>query len=258
MREGIIVWRKLSILSRFELRQTWDDKMVLFYTLIAPMIFFVVADFSSHGHPFGVHDLASQLVGYWVYIVLVGVLNGFQFALIGMRESNFLKMFTVIAGDKRLIFFSNLAVQLLFIEIEVFVFDVVVLILNPASLILLPMMAGGLLLNLILIPIVAGFTNFLLILPLRTNLVSLMTTGYIFAGMFLMSPGITLAPWLNDILAAINPCSYMLQFYSAGLDILGRVSLPQVGLLLGVAAFYLLVGYYPVRHMKLQSNTNRY
>ncbi|WP_143462113.1 hypothetical protein [Levilactobacillus enshiensis] len=252
------MWRKLGILSRFELRQTWDDKMVLFYTLIAPMIFFVLTDLSSNGHPFGVHNLASQLIGYWVYIVLVGILNGFQFALIGMRESNFLKMFTVIAGDKRLIFFSNLVVQVLFIEIEVFLFDLVVLILNSASLPLLPMMAGGLLLNVVLIPIIAGFTNFLLILPLRVNLVSLMTTGYIFVGMFLISPGLGLAPWLNDVLTALNPCSYMIQFYGVGLDILGRVTLAHVGLLAGVAAFYLLVGYYPVRHMKLQSNTSRY
>ncbi|MFC6259633.1 hypothetical protein [Levilactobacillus fujinensis] len=252
------MWRKLNILSRFELRQTWDDKMVLFYTLIAPVVFFVITDLSSNGHPFGVHDLASQLLAYWVYIVLVGVLNGFQFTLIGMRESNFLKMFTVIAGDKRLIFFSNLIVQVLFIEVEVFFFDLVVLGLNPASLTLLPMMAGGLLLNVILIPIVVGFTNFLLILPLRVNLVSLITAGYIFVGMFLISPGLGLAPWINEVLAAFNPCSYMIQFYSVGLDILRRVTLLHVGLLTGVAVFYLLIGYYPVRHMKLQSNTNRY
>ncbi|MCF7523462.1 hypothetical protein L3X07_09930 [Levilactobacillus brevis] len=80
---------KLRILGQFELRQTWDEKMILFYTLICPAIYYVIADISTGGRPFGLKNVAYQLLGYWVYIILVGVLNGFQFGIIGMRESNF-------------------------------------------------------------------------------------------------------------------------------------------------------------------------
>jgi len=252
------MWRKLRILSQFELRQTWDDKAILFYTLICPAIYFVIADVSSKGQPFGVHNIASQLLGYWVYIILVGVLNGFQFGLVGMRESNFLKMFTIIAGDKRLIFYSNLIVQTLFVQTEIVLFDIFVLILNPSSLFLIPMMIGGFFLNFLLIPIVAGFTNFVLLLPLKVNLMSLLMMGYIFLAMLIINLPYQPDSLLGFILTVLMPSSYMIQFYSAGLNMLGQATLVNAGLLTIVALFYLLVGFYPVRHMKLQSNTSRY
>jgi len=256
--EGFGMWRRLKFLSRFELRQTWDEKAILFYTLVAPTIYFVIATVSFGGHPFGLHNVAYQLLGYWAYIVLVGVLNGFQFGLIGMRESNFLKMFTIIAGDKRLIFYSNLLVQIVFIQIEIVVFDIIVLLLNPASLSLAPLMVGGFLMNFLLIPIVAGFTNFILMLPIKINVVSLLTMGYIFLGMLLINLPFNPDSALGIVLTALNPCSYMIVAYGMLFNLMG----PATGLMLGVlgviALFYLAVGFYPVRHMKLQSYTSRY
>ncbi|WP_125583915.1 hypothetical protein [Levilactobacillus cerevisiae] len=252
------MWRKLKILSRFELRQTWDDKGILFYTLICPSIYFVIVTFSSGGHPFGLHNLAYQLLGYWAYIILVGVLNGFQFGLIGMRENNFLKMFTIIAGDKRLIFYSNLLVQVVFVQIEVVLFDLIVLILNPASLSLVPMMVGGFLLNFILIPIVAGFSNFILLLPLKMNVMSLLMMGYIFLGMLLINLPYQQNSLLNIVLTILSPFSYLINFYVNALRVISQPTLLNVALLGIVALVYLTVGYYPVRHMKLQSYTSRY
>lgn len=252
------MWRKLEILSKFELRQTWDDRGILFYTLIAPTIYFVIASISSGGRPFGIHNVAFQLLGYWAYIILVGVLNGFQFGLIGMRESNFLKMFTVIAGDKRLIFYSNLLVQVIFVQIEIVVFDVIVLLLNSASWSLVPLMVGGFLLNFILIPIVAGFSNFVLLLPIKVNVVSILTMGYIFLSMLIINLPIKENSLLGIVLTILNPTSYMLQFYTTGLNMLGQATVFNGSMLLIVAAFYLIVGFYPVRHMKLQSYTSRY
>lgn len=248
---------KLRILGQFELRQTWDEKMILFYTLICPAIYYVIADISTGGRPFGLKNVAYQLLGYWVYIILVGVLNGFQFGLIGMRESNFLKMFTLISGDKRLIFYSNLLVQTLFIQVEIVCFDLFVLILDPAARRLLPVMMGGLLVNFILIPIVVGFTNFILVLPIRVNLASLLAMGYILLAMLLVN--ITVAnEWLTQLLIALNPGSYMVAVYSM---VLLRVP-GQVGsnglLLVVIAGVYLVTGYYWVQHMSLQSNTSRY
>jgi len=252
------MWRKLKILGKFELRQTWDDKTILFYTVLCPALFFLITDISSKGHPFGVHNVASQLLGYWAYIILVGVLNGFQFGLIGMRESNFLKMFTVIAGDKRLIFYSNLLVQVVFIQLEMILFDVIVLILNSASFALVPMMVGGFLLNFILIPVVAGFTSFVLLLPIKVNLASLLMTGYILLAMAIINLPYQADSLLGVVLTVFNPCSYMIQFYSTGLSLLGQLTVANVGLLSVVALVYVGLGTYPIRHMKLQSYTSRY
>lgn len=252
------MWRKSRILSRFELRQTWDDKGVLFYTLICPTIFFIIATISTGGHPFGLHNVAYQILGYWAYIILVGVLNGFQFGLIGMRESNFLKMFTIIAGDKRLIFYSNLLVQTLFIQIEIVLFDAVVLVINPASWSLFPMMLGGLVLNLVLIPIVAGFSSFVLLLPIKVNVASLLMTGYIFLGMLLINLPDQPGQLLSWVLMALNPCSYLVAAYLTVFHLAGQATVGNWGLLLVIALFYLWVGFYPIQHMKLQSYTSRY
>lgn len=252
------MWRKLKILGKFELQQTWDDKTILFYTLLCPAVFFLIMDISSKGHPFGLHNVASQLLGYWAYIILVGVLNGFQFGLIGMRESNFLKMFTIIAGDKRLIFYSNLLVQIIFIQLEMLLFDAIVLLLNPASLSLIPMMVGGFLLNFVLIPVVAGFTNFILLLPIKVNLASLLMTGYILLGMAIINLPYQLNSLLGMTLTVINPCSYMVQFYSTGLSLMGQFTLANVEFLSLVAVLYLMFSVYSIHHMKLQSYTSRY
>jgi len=120
------------------------------------------------------------------------------------------------------------------------------------------MMIGGFFLNFLLIPIVAGFTNFVLLLPLKVNLMSLLMMGYIFLAMLIINLPYQPDSLLGFILTVLMPSSYMIQFYSAGLNMLGQATLVNAGLLTIVALFYLLVGFYPVRHMKLQSNTSRY
>jgi len=167
-------------------------------------------------------------------------------------------MFTIIAGDKRLIFYSNLAVQIVFIQVEIVVFDVIVLLLNPASLSLVPLMVGGFFMNFLLIPIVAGFTNFILVLPIKLNVVSLMTMGYIFLGMLLINLPFNPDSALGIVLTALNPCSYMIVAYGMLFNLVGSATGLMLGVLGVVALFYLVVGFYPVRHMKLQSYTSRY
>ncbi|WP_125683235.1 hypothetical protein [Levilactobacillus yonginensis] len=252
------MWRKLRTLSKFEWQMTWADKSILFFTLIAPTIYFVVAALNTNGHPLGTGNALIQLTGYWAYIVLVGVLNGFEFGLINLRETNFLKMFTVIAGDRRLIFYSNLAIQTLFIQVEMVCFDVVVIALDPTAVQYLPDMAAALLLNFLLVPIIAGFTNFFLLMPIKGNAISLIVMGYIMVGMLLINVSLPNEWALNILLTSLNPCSYVVLFYAAFLNLAHATTSFNGTLLVVVGLFYLMVGYYPVRHMRLQSLTSRY
>jgi len=252
------MWRKLRTLSKFEWQMTWADKSILFFTLIAPTIYFVVAAVNTSGHPLGTGDALVQLTGYWAYIVLVGVLNGFEFGLINLRETNFLKMFTVIAGDRRLIFYSNLAIQTLFIQAEVVCFDAVVIALDPTAIQYLPDMMAALLLNFLLVPIIAGFTNFFLLMPIKGNAIALIVMGYITVGMLLINVKLPNDWALNIVLTSLNPASYVVLFYAAFLNLAHATTSFNGTLLVVVGLFYLMVGYYPVRHMRLQSQTSRY
>ncbi len=63
---------------------------------------------------------------YWSYIVVTTVFNGFLLNLIRLRESGFLKTLTYLSGSRHSIVLANLLVQLIIVQLEIFLFNLYV------------------------------------------------------------------------------------------------------------------------------------
>lgn len=246
------MFKKLSALSKFEVNIALDNKGLFIYTLVFPALYFIYAFVSSN------HDLTNlairyHLLGFWSYIILTGVLNQVITAMISMRENSFLKMFTFISGDRRLIFYANLIPQTLVIQAEILIFDIIAAVFYRPDLEILEFMFACWLLNFIIIPVVAFYTSFLLAIPMRAQTLGVFMMGYLLLAL-LLSYGTT-SKLLNILLVIVNPSSFVVDVYSlffAQTDLMTTLITVSVA---GIA--YVIVGNVIVAKMSLNSVISR-
>lgn len=242
--------KRLWGLVRLEWQVTWAKKMIFVYTLGVPLAYLLVATFSRYGHPLGNYSLTNQLFGYWAYMILVGVMSGFQFSLMGIWASGAVNAEALTPRETYRVLLSNLVLQTVIIQIEILIFDGVLGILMPISGSLQHMMVVAWGLNFLLIPIIAGFTTIFLLLPVRGAVTSLIATAYIGVGLLGVNAELFGQSALATIvMTVVDPCAYMVRFYLSWLNI-GDQRSSLNGLLLGsVALGYLAVSVFVSRHL---------
>ncbi len=188
-------------------------------------------------------------------MVLVGVINQITSAIVTMRENNFLKMFTFIAGDKRLIYYANLIPQIFIIQAEILIFDVVAAIVYRVDPAVIEFMALTWLANFLIIPIVSFFTSLILLAPVKVQTMGALMTGYIFLGLALayISTG---SFALNTVLAAINPGNFIIRAYILMIPGVSH-HVSYLVMLAVVAVVYTIVSNVVISRMSLNSSTSR-
>ncbi|WP_125574210.1 hypothetical protein [Levilactobacillus huananensis] len=242
--------RRLWALIILEWQVTWAKKMIFVYTLGIPVIFLLIGTFSHYGHPLGNYSLTNQLFGYWSYMILVGVMSGFQFSLMGIWASGAVNAEALTMNETYRVLLSNLVLQTFVIQLEILIFDGVLDLLMPISTSLQHMMAVAWILNFLLVPIVASFTTIFLLLPVRGAVTSLIAIAYIGGGLL----GVNAQLFGQSVLATIvmtilDPCAYVVRFYLSWLNI-GDQRSSLNGLLLGIVALgYLMVSVFVSRHL---------
>ncbi|GAF36230.1 hypothetical protein [Lentilactobacillus farraginis] len=252
----MLVLHKLRSLSEFEFRLALEDKVVFLYTLVFPAAYFLAISWRKFaaGGVTPASEILSNLFGFWAYIMLTGVINQITVTIFQMRENNFLKMYTFISGDKRLIYYANLIPQVMIIQIEIALFDVLAILIYRPSDRLLALIGIFWLINFILIPIIAFFTTVILILPIKARTLTMYLTGYIFAALALGT--ITFkSPLVTTIVTFINPVDFQETAYSLFLQ--HSQSLFAGTLLLVVGAAYIILGNLIISKMSLASRTSR-
>ncbi|EEI24910.1 hypothetical protein B2D45_10365 [Lactobacillus hilgardii] len=250
------VFRKLISLIEFELRLALEDKVVFLYTLVFPAAYFLVMswnDFAA-GRTTSNTDMVNNLFGFWSYIVIVGVLNQITITMFQMRENNFLKMYTFISGDKRLIYYANLIPQMVILQIEVALFDLLAIIVYRPSTRVLSLIGVCWLLNFVLIPIISFFTSIILVLPIKSKTLTIYLTGYIFATLSLGAVYFK-SPVLNTMVTIINPVDFQQNTYSLFAYQPHIVFIVLLLTIVGVA--YIILGNVIISKMSLTSRTNR-
>ncbi|KRL20820.1 hypothetical protein [Lentilactobacillus kisonensis] len=245
--------RKLYALSKFETRIVLSDKAIFLFTLIFPTVYFLFIALTRGVNASG-QAFYSVIPGFWTYMVLVGVVNQITSAIVTMRENNFLKMFTFIAGDKRLIYYANLIPQVVIIQAEILIFDVVAAVIYHANPAVLKFMAAAWLANFIIIPVVSFFTSLILIIPVKVQTMGALMTGYIFLGLALAYVQ-TSSMTIKTLLTAINPGNFIINMYL--LLIPGNGRLDNLVMLVVVAIVYLAVSNIVISRMSLNSATTR-
>lgn len=246
--------RKLSALSKFETEMVLKDKGIFVFTLLFPTVYFLVTAFTG-SRSLSPANFVQSVPGFWTYMVLVGVINQITSAIVTMRENNFLKMFTFIAGDKRLIYYANLIPQVFVIQAEILIFDVIAAIVYRADFRTLTLMLICWLANFIIIPIIAFFTSLILIVPVKVQTMGALMTGYLFLGLFLAYVQ-TNSLVVNTLMAVINPGSFIIRAYELLLPGANNV-VAYLGILAVIAILYAIAGNVIVAKMSLNSATAR-
>lgn len=248
--------RKLFSLIEFESRLALEDKLVFLYTLIFPAAYFLVVSWNNFaaGDQLSDSDITSSLFSFWGYIMVVGVVNQMTMVIFQMRENNFLKMYTFIAGDKRLIYYANLIPQTIILQVEIALFDLLAVVIYRPNSQLLQLMGACWLMNFLIIPVVAFFTSVILIMPLKLKTVSLFLTGYVLAALLLASFSFH-SLLLTVILTLINPVDFQQNAY---LLLVNHVHfLGNILMLTVIGLIYVILGNVIIAKMSLASRTSR-
>ncbi|AND79458.1 hypothetical protein [Streptococcus pantholopis] len=110
--------KKLLALFKFQLNITLSNKFFLVYTLFLPAVNLLLA-LSRRGAELSAQEKYVFLVPYVVYIVVIGMLFGWAGNIVSLRENNYLKVFSSLAGSKYYIFAVNLFVNFLLTAVQV-------------------------------------------------------------------------------------------------------------------------------------------
>lgn len=107
---------------KIQLKIALKERFYFVYTLIVPVFMVFInktQDFQDN----------ESLYIYWSYIVVTTVFNGFLINIIRLRESGFFKTLTYLMGSKHSIVLSNILVQVIVIQSEIFLFNLTVTLL---------------------------------------------------------------------------------------------------------------------------------
>ncbi|MFC6175905.1 hypothetical protein ACFQAV_03605 [Companilactobacillus huachuanensis] len=211
---------------KIQTRIAMKERFYFIYTLIAPIIMVFLnktEDFQDN----------EALYIYWSYIVVTTVFNGFLINLIRLRESGFFKTLTYLIGSKHSIVLANLLVQFLVIQLEIFLFNLIVtLFITHVSAVTF---VYGFLVSFLSALLCSAMMSGLLLLKLRQGIFNLMISGFFIIGILLL--GLRPHGLLNYVLTIINPFQLIYELYNIHCS-----SFREIIFLSVIASGYLLMG----------------
>lgn len=213
---------------RLQLKIALKNKIVFFYTLIIPIIML----FLNRGANF--RD-GYVLYLYWSYIVVTTILNGFMMSLIQLRETGFLKTLSYTVGSKLSVILSSFLVQLLIIQIEIFLFNLVVLFLiTPISPVTF---LYGFLVTFLSSIVCTSMLSVLFLLKIKERTFNVVINIFLFVDIFLLGMHPT-GVW-NYLLTIVNPFQLVYELYAI------PATIDTFTITLGsVTTIYLLMGFF--------------
>lgn len=226
---------------KLQLKIALKEKMTFIYSLIIPIVVLLLNNRASLNN-------SETLYTYWSYIVVTSILNSFMINFIRMREDGSLKTLSYMVGSKTSIIFNKYLVQLLIIEIEIFIFDLAISLLGVRY--SLSFYLYGFLMTLITTTLAIAATSILFRLRVKQGTFNIIINIILFWGLFLL----TLRPSgiLNYLFTIINPFQFVLSIYNF---INNSVFLN--GLVVICALVFLVVSYFNLRNLSVKSQLNR-
>lgn len=237
--------KRIKNLVYFDLNSAFKNKIVVIYTLIFPIIFLLL----NRNNFLNNHNL---IYGFWAYIVVIGVLNGIVAGTINMRESNFFKMFSYIAKSKELVFFANLIAQVIFLEMELFIFNLFVIVIGGGF--IWQKILYCFLISLVIIPLCAINLSFFLVIKMKNNTYNALLNAYMFVIMF--TAFLNINDFISWLIILVNPIAYITRVYV--LFNSNNFQLLDLVILIGLGVVYLLIGIFSIKKMPISGITSRY
>lgn len=202
--------KKFLALYKVFLIDAFNDKFAFIYNLLFPAGFFL---FSNWNRLFGTaktltsSQIMDHLLYYWAYIVFTTVLNSIIFVLINQRETGYFKSLYFIAGSRRILLLTELAVQGTVLLAEIFCFDLVAFLVFHTF--AASVLFGSLFAALLMLIPVTMFTTIFLVLRIKTQSMVVISTVTVFAAFSLVA--VDASNVVGKFLLAMNPIQYLAQ-----------------------------------------------
>lgn len=233
---------KTKSFFKFYVELALDNKISLVFTLIFPIVYQLINVKMSQ--IFTASDFIKVSMPMIAYIIVSTALNGVTMAIIGTRNSGFIKAYYYASGSKWAIYWANLLVQLIIVILENFVFILGLMILYKFY--SLELFLHLILMTIVSFPVVSLGFNILFLFPIRQSSLSILSTSLLIG--FLILFNINLPSYLN-VIRLINP--YV--FISLVLEELVNPSIRLFAYLLIVSVGYLGLGIIGYQKFKLQN-----
>lgn len=231
-----------------------SEKVVFIWSVIAPIIIFIVFTFRIELSDQSTSEIIQFLSYFWAFIIISTAFNGIGLHLSRMRNHGLLKTYTLIAGGKKPIVFAVIITQFVVSVVSLIIFTVFISIIFQLNTIMLTL-TGLLLLLITFIPF--ALTSFVLTyLPVRDTSMSTFLNFGLFILLFLsLSEGIHII----NILNYINPFVFVMnmsEILLASAKLSNTVNTFNYVNLLSVF-LYMLFGIYCYKKLNLISDEYR-
>lgn len=231
-----------------------SEKVVFIWSVIAPIVMFVVFTFRIELSDKDPSEIIQFLSYFWAFIIISTTFNGIGLHLSRMRNHGLLKTYTLIAGGKKPIIFAVIITQFVVSVVSLIIFTVFVSVIFQLNTIMLTL-TGLLLLLITFIPL-ALISFFLTYLPIRdTSMSTFLNFGLFILLFFSLSEGTLII----DILNYFNPFVFVMNMTNILLSTVKLsntvISFNYVNLL--AIFLFMLFGIYCYKKLNLISDEYR-
>lgn len=247
-----VYMKKILALSRFEINILMDNKISFIFSLIFPVIY-MAYNFIKFHHSGASESLFLFILPYLSYLIVTNVLYGWVANITAVRENNFLKVFSSIAGDKKYVFIAKFLITLIsiFIQAELLAISLE-FITRHVDLYLLLKIA-------LITPLASFFLcsglSILLLLSIRPQPLQLFLTVYLIGGMFFMGTQ-THNLFFKILLNTLNAFSFIFNFGQVFVQS-DRFSFYNIITLIIPIIMFLLLGVLSLSRIPVSSKFNR-
>lgn len=254
---GRILVNDIKALSKVYLINMLSNKFVFIFNLLFPTVFFLYNHLHSLSNPKGYfsQNTLAVLSCFWAYIIIVTIINNVIVSVIAWRESGFYKQLFFIVGSKWKILTALFLVQLIVINLELLVFNIIVMIVYQYW--HTGYLLAGLLVTLLVALPVAFICSLLFMLKVKIESINIFTSIILFVS-FLY---VTLPDGSNtsELLFLVNPVLYIAD--TAYLMLLfvfkHTVHIEIMFAWLGVTALYLVLGWFAISKLTVNAIADR-
>lgn len=190
-------------ISKLFLSNLRYNKLALAFNLLFPTIFFF---YTNQIGNINAHNIFNNISFFWAYIIFVSILNFMVLPVINYRESGIYKQLWLTINKKHSIIPTIFLVYTIVIALELIIFNLTIMLANqmwqPALLI------GSLLTLLVFGSFVYMELNLLLILKIKPETITILTTILIFSlfSLTVINPD----NFYLQIICMLNPVKFLL------------------------------------------------
>jgi ABC-2 type transport system permease protein len=248
---------EIKALCKVYLVNTLSNKFVFLFNLVLPTIYFLYKNIRYLSQPkvaFS-HQTMMVISYFWAYIIMVTLLNNVIVAIISQRENGFYKQLFFIVGSKWKILTANFLVQLVILNVELLIFNLVVIGVTHNFHISL-LIAGMIATFSVAVP-VTFISSLLFLLKVKIESINVLVTILLFV--LFLTINLPKSHAMGDLLSLLNPITYIVDTsYQLLLFFFNHVIQGAATVRLGIATIiYLVIGWFAISKLTVHSIADR-